>query len=231
MPNGTEERAPLAIVATTAEVLGHPDAHRSLLNQVERDRADRFRLESSRRDFIAAHILVRLCAARLLGLRPGELAFEQHCPGCGLLGHGRPRLADRPDVWLSLSHTEGVVAAAAGRVPVGVDVEVLTRPAPDPGLLARVLTAAERAQVARHPEPDHAFLRQWVRKEALIKVGRTTLDSLAELDLSAMPLSGTDGPADAVHPFEDLYVLDRTDRLRGAVAAVVSAVPAVVGTA
>ncbi|MEV4616105.1 4'-phosphopantetheinyl transferase superfamily protein [Kitasatospora sp. NPDC049258] len=231
MPYGTDGPAPLAIVATTAEVLGHPDASRQLLNPIERERADRFRKESTRRDFIAAHILVRLCAARQLGLPPAALAFEQHCPGCGLTGHGRPRLADRPEIWLSLSHTAGVVAAAAGRVPVGIDVEVLDRPAPDPSLLARVLTEAERAQVAAHPDPGHAFLRQWVRKEALVKIGRAHLDTLAEVDLSALPPGLPDGPADTVHAFEDLHILDRTDRLRGALVAVASPVPAVIGTA
>ncbi|MER8182803.1 4'-phosphopantetheinyl transferase superfamily protein [Kitasatospora sp. NPDC094015] len=231
MPNGTDQTAPLAIVATTAEVLGHPDASRQLLNPIERERADRFRKESTRRDFIAAHILVRLCAARQLGVKPAELAFEQHCPGCGLIGHGRPRLADRPDLWLSLSHTAGVVAAAAGPVPVGIDVEVLDRPAPDSSLLARVLTGAEQAQVAGHPDPGHAFLRQWVRKEALVKIGRADLDSLAGIDLSALPPGLPDGPATTVHAYQDLYVLDRADLLRGALAAVVSPVPAVIGTA
>ncbi|MEU9132886.1 4'-phosphopantetheinyl transferase superfamily protein [Kitasatospora sp. NPDC048540] len=231
MPNGTDGQSPLAIVATTAEVLGHPDASRQLLNPIERERADRFRRESTRRDFIAAHILVRLCAARQLGLRPAELALEQVCPGCGLSGHGRPVLTDRPGFWLSLSHTAGVVAAAAGWAPVGVDVEVLDRPQPDPALLARVLTDAEQAQVAGHPDPSYAFLRQWVRKEAMVKIGRADLDTLASLDLSALPPGRPGGPADAVHTFGDLHVLDRDDRLRGALAAVVSTVPVVVGTA
>ncbi len=211
---------PLAVVASTDEVLRHPLAGPHLLTEEERARAARFHRESARRDFVAAHVLVRLCAGRLLGVDPARLAFAQHCPACRAAGHGRPLLTDRPDVYLSLAHTDGVVAAAAGHVPVGIDVERRVR-GRGAEVMRRVLTAAEFDLVAAHSDPDHAFLRQWVRKEALIKIGRTDLDSLGLLDLSALPLDADRIPL----RFEDLYVLDLTDCRRDDLVAAVSVKP------
>ncbi|MFI9783886.1 4'-phosphopantetheinyl transferase family protein [Kitasatospora sp. NPDC051984] len=196
---------PLALLATTADVLARPDADERLLNDVERERADRFRRQADRDDFLAAHLLVRFCAATHLGIDPADVAFGQHCPGCDRTGHGRPLLTDRPGTHLSLSHTGGIIAAAAGPVPIGVDVEHLGPRTNDPASLSHVLSPAEAELVATHPDPTRAFLRQWVRKEALIKLGLATLDSLPGLDLSALPL---DPPLQ--HRHGDLHYLEVT---------------------
>ena len=229
----TDTGGPVAVVAGTDEVLRHPTAGAHLLNDLERGRLARFHRESARRNFTAAHVLVRLCAGWLLGVAPAEVAFAQHCPTCGRTDHGRPLLAGRPDVHLSLSHADGVVAATAAHVPVGIDVERLVPGSRGTEVMRHVLTAAEFALVTAHADPDRAFLRQWVRKEALIKIGRTDLDSLGALDLSALPLDGRgegDGGDDgAPLRFEDLYVMDSTDSHRDALVAMVSTEPARVG--
>ncbi|MGY0019311.1 4'-phosphopantetheinyl transferase family protein [Streptomyces sp. cg35] len=224
----TDAGGPVAVVAGTDEVLRHPLAGPHLLNERERGRLARFHREPARRDFVAAHALVRLCAGRLLGVAPAEVAFAQHCPTCRGTDHGRPLLAGRPDVHLSLSHTDGVVAAAAGHVPVGIDVERLARRR-GTRVMHRVLTAAELALVTAHADPGQAFLRQWVRKEALIKIGRTDPDSLDTLDLSALPLGGQ-GDGTPLR-FEDVYVTDVTDSRRGALVAAVSTRPTRLSTA
>ncbi|MER7754303.1 4'-phosphopantetheinyl transferase superfamily protein [Kitasatospora sp. NPDC097643] len=220
--------APLVAVASSDAVLKHPEAGEHLLTAVERERAGRFRHESGRIDFTAGHVLVRLCAARLLGVPAAELVLAQHCPDCGLADHGKPYLPDHPGVHVSLSHTRGVVAAGAGHQPVGVDVELAARGGSLRAVARRVLTPAELALVEAAPEPDLAFLRQWVRKESLIKIGRATLDTLATVDLSALPLEVPPG-APTRGRFEDLHLLDWTDPAHGAaVAAVSTAAPQVV---
>ncbi|MEV8093349.1 4'-phosphopantetheinyl transferase superfamily protein [Kitasatospora sp. NPDC085879] len=217
--------AALVAVAGSAEVLALPGLGEELLTPVERERAARFHRERNRLDFVAAHLLVRLCAARLLGVPVAEAVLEQHCPDCGRSGHGVPALAGRPGVGLSLSHTEGVVAAAAGPVPVGVDVEL-----PGDGrdgtadLHRRVLGAAESDLVAAHPDPAGAFLRQWVRKEAMIKIGRASLDTLASVDLSALPLDAAVG-APVAHRHGGLHLLDWTEPASGALVAAASTGP------
>ncbi|MGW4894440.1 4'-phosphopantetheinyl transferase family protein [Kitasatospora sp. NPDC004240] len=233
---------PLATVAAADDVLRHPGAGEHLLTAVERERAARFRHESGRVDFIAGHVLVRLCAAHLLGVPAARLELAQHCPDCGKGDHGKPYLPDHPEVHVSLSHTRGVVAAAAGLHPVGVDVELAGRGG-SPQVMRRVLAGPERALIEAHPEPGPAFLRLWVRKEALIKIGRTDLDHLTETDLSALPLDVPPGPP-LLGRHQDLYVLDWTavvpappeapadgPERYAAVAAVSTAAPRVVGVA
>ncbi|WP_406198186.1 4'-phosphopantetheinyl transferase superfamily protein [Kitasatospora sp. NBC_01560] len=216
-----DQHAPLAAVAASADVLRHPEAGEHLLTALERERAARFRYEAARDDFTAAHILVRLCAARLLGLPVTALTLAQNCPDCGKADHGRPYLPDHPDVHVSLSHTNGVVAAGAGLRPIGVDVELTARSGSLLDVAGRVLGPAELAQVRSHPEPGVAFLRQWVRKESLIKLGRASLDGLAAVDLSALPL---DVPAGRpLHSrYQDLHLLDWTDPAHGAAVSAVS---------
>ncbi|MFF1906809.1 4'-phosphopantetheinyl transferase family protein [Kitasatospora sp. NPDC058218] len=216
-----DPHAPLAAVSASADVLRHPEAGEHLLTTVERERAARFRHESGRVDFTAAHVLVRLCAARLLGVPATEVTLAQNCPDCGKGDHGRPYLPDHPDVQVSLSHTRGVVAAAAGYQPVGVDVELTARSGSLLDVAQRVLSPAELRQVEAHPEPGRAFLRLWVRKESLIKLGRASLNTLAGVDLSALPL---DVPAGEPlrSRYQDLYLLDWADVRQGAAVSVAS---------
>ncbi|MFF9865977.1 4'-phosphopantetheinyl transferase family protein [Streptomyces sp. NPDC013953] len=150
----------------------------------EEDRAARLAPGPRRDDYLAAHVLVRLCAARSTGEPLSSLVIGQRCEDCGGDDHGRPYLPGRPGTGVSLSHAEGVVAAAAGPGPVGVDVEAVPPGAPDARLLARVLTPSEIAAVRAAPDPMLAFLRHWVRKEALVKVGAATLGTLRRLDLT-----------------------------------------------
>lgn len=156
-----------------------------VLTPAEQARADRFRRDGDRRDFVAAHLLVRRCAAEVLamtdgGAAPGELTLVQHCDRCGA-GHGRPAIAEAPQLAVSLAHTRGYVCAAAGHGRVGVDVEhALPGPA-DEILAATVLTPAEAHAVGGD---NRRLIRWWVRKEALVKRGELTLDRLRDADLS-----------------------------------------------
>ncbi|WP_424211349.1 4'-phosphopantetheinyl transferase family protein [Streptomyces sp. BI20] len=162
----------------------------SLLTGVERARAEGFRADADRADFLAAHVLVRLCAGRLLGLPAGALTLVQSCGSCPR-PHGRPRLVEAPGLGVSLAHTRGRVAAVAAPGPVGVDVEELAGPAPDPRLVARACTREERAAWTAAGGSREVFLRQWVRKEALVKAGAGSLDEAARIDV---PVHGR-GPA------------------------------------
>ncbi|MEU2773642.1 4'-phosphopantetheinyl transferase superfamily protein [Streptomyces sp. NPDC007162] len=185
---------PLALVRATADVL--PLLHAVRLAPYERDSAARLPAGERREDYLAAHVLVRLCAARFLGVDPAALMLGQRCAECGGEDHGRPFLCDRPDVGVSLSHTRGAVAAAAGPGPVGVDVEDAADAAFSPRVAARVLAPAELAVVHADPDPARAFLRLWVRKEALVKVGVTTLGGLRGTDLAASGAPADRGSAD-----------------------------------
>ncbi|GAA0924264.1 phosphopantetheinyl transferase-like protein [Nonomuraea longicatena] len=146
-----------------------PDAW---LTEVERERAARFLREQDRASFVAAHLLVRLAAAAYLGADPGGLTLVQHCPTHGP-GHGKPSILEVPGLGVSLSHTRGYVAAAAGPGRVGVDAERIKE-----GPLDRML--AEHVGAGPDVTDNTALIRLWALKEAMIKRGELTLDRMRE---------------------------------------------------
>ncbi|MEZ7128334.1 4'-phosphopantetheinyl transferase superfamily protein [Nonomuraea sp. AD125B] len=167
---------------------GHPGEVRApehWLTEVERERAARFRFEADRDTFVAAHLLVRLCAAAALDADPAALTLLQICDVHGP-GHGRPYVEQAPELGVSLSHTRGYVCAAAGPGKVGVDAERVPPGPLDEGLAERVLTPRERAEVTGNDE----LMRRWTRKEALIKRGELSLDQLDQLDSGGDDLDG-----------------------------------------
>lgn len=166
---------------------------RRLLDADERARGERLVLAADRLRFLAAHALARLVLARYLGYDAARLRFTARCTACGQ-PHGKPRLADPPaDLELSLSHSgERVVVAIARAVPVGVDVEqVGTEDHRE--LVEDVLAPGER-RALRELGPTRrrsAFLRYWVRKEALLKA---TGDGLT-VSPALVTVSAPDQPA------------------------------------
>ncbi|GLV86426.1 hypothetical protein Slala03_61150 [Streptomyces lavendulae subsp. lavendulae] len=165
----------IAVVATTREVLAHPALHEGLLAPWERRRLAGIRLPGRRDDVLAARLLVRLCVARHTGLSLRASAPAQLCPGCGGHGHGRPYLRGRPGVGLSLSHADGLVAAAVGPGAVGIDVESSARRPGPLRVLRRLLPEADLREAAARPDAGPALLRLWVREEARLKAGRPGL--------------------------------------------------------
>ena len=68
--------------------------------------------------------------------------------------------------YLSLSHTDGYVAAAVSDLPVGIDIERTDRKLPT-GLIARIACGNEKAL---YTAPDNTQLLQlWTAKEAVFK--------------------------------------------------------------
>ncbi|MFI6295063.1 4'-phosphopantetheinyl transferase family protein [Nonomuraea sp. NPDC050790] len=143
------------------------------LTDVERARSARFVHEADRRAFVAAHLLVRLSAAACLDTDPAALTLLQHCEIHGE-GHGRPYLKEFPDLGVSLSHTRGYVAAAAGPGRVGVDAERVP-----PGDFDTTLAAQIAAPTSITGNTE--LIRLWARKEALIKRGELSLDTVRSL--------------------------------------------------
>lgn len=154
-----------------------------LLSDEERRRASRLRRPDARHGYVASRALARLVVAAHTGLDPTELVWRRDCPRCGHPSHGRPRLAAVPawgPVELSLARTAGLVAVAASRSPVGIDVERLGPPLSG---LDRVLSPSERAELYRLAADDRrrAAYRAWVAKEAVGKVRGSGLIGVREL--------------------------------------------------
>ncbi|MFD6246285.1 4'-phosphopantetheinyl transferase family protein [Streptomyces roseolus] len=161
-----------AVVATTREVLDAPGLGPHLLAPWELRRLAAIRVPARADDVLAARLLLRLCAARATGCPPAATGLAQRCPDCGRSGHGRPHLPAHPGLGVSVSHADGLVAAAAAPGPVGVDVEpAARRPGPLP-VLRRVLPGPDLHEALAAPDPGLALLRAWVRAEARFKAGR-----------------------------------------------------------
>ncbi|MFJ2098324.1 4'-phosphopantetheinyl transferase superfamily protein [Streptomyces sp. 404i] len=200
-PAPEQGAAAVALVATTTEVLTHPELDERLLAPWERRRLAGIRVPARRDDVVAARLLLRLCASRVTGLPPDAVEPAQRCPGCGRDGHGRPYLPDHPELGVSYSHADGLAAAAVGPGPVGIDVEPLTRRPGPLAVLRRMLPEDEVDAARAGPDPGPALLRLWVRREALFKAGRDDVRLTAWTDhrrAAVVALAGADGALRAV---------------------------------
>lgn len=179
----------LAVQPTEAVLSGWDDP-RSVLTDIERDRAATLRDPADRDDFVAAHLLARSCVARLTG--ETAVTVVQRCPECGG-DHGKPSVLEFPGLWLSWSHTRGHVGAVAAHTPVGIDVEAAVDRSRDvPSLVRRTAAPAEAERILRSPDPEAAYLHMWVAKEALVKVGALTVGRFRAADVHRGTFGGFD---------------------------------------
>ena len=186
----TAPATPLVLrVLTTAEWMRGIEAPADRLGRPERLRAQRFRREGDRLDFIGAHLLAREVVAELMGVAADEVHLAQSCAECGADDHGRPHVSvpGLPPVFTSWSHSAGRVGAVAALSPVGFDLERVTGNQAVTGAGAHVLSPGESAQVRDAADPRVAFLHWWTRKESLVKVGAIELDDFGATDLSGHP--------------------------------------------
>lgn len=153
-----------------------------LLSDDERARAARFRFDRHRRHYIVGRATLRRILGLYLELAPDEVAFR-YGP------RGKPELSGREGAPLdfNLSHSGDLALCVVARWPVGIDLERL-REVPDADLIAaRFFTPAEVALQRVAINRDAAFLRQWTRKEAIIKaVGVGLSMPLDSFDVSSL---------------------------------------------
>lgn len=170
-------------MAVTSDVAGEI----ADLSRAERTRAAAFHDPADATDFVAAHLLARTVVTLLTGAV--DIVLEQRCTTCGG-EHGKPSVKGLPDISVSWSHSRGQVAAVADHVPVGVDVETRERHRDVERLLRRTATDAESAVIRASDDPGLAYLRMWVAKEALVKVGAITLADFGRTDVRAGRYAG-----------------------------------------
>ncbi|MER0238787.1 4'-phosphopantetheinyl transferase superfamily protein [Fulvimarina sp. MAC8] len=144
-----------------------------LLDASERERHDRFRVKGAREEFLVGRALLR---TTLSSLRP-DIAPDAW--RFALNGFGRPAIdwsatgAKPSKLFFNLSHTRGLVALAVGlSQDIGVDVEAITRGAPDHDIARRFFTEDEADWIdagADEGERTERFFALWTLKEAYIK--------------------------------------------------------------
>jgi 4'-phosphopantetheinyl transferase len=139
------------------------------LSAERREQALRYRHELGRRQCTLAYLMLKRALHEEYGIT-GNLRFNYG-------EHGKPLLADYPDIHFSLSHCREAVACVVSDRPVGIDVESIGRYR-EP-LAAYTMSETERAAIAAAPSPEAAFTRLWTMKEALLKCsGQGIVDGL-----------------------------------------------------
>ena len=137
-----------------------------LLDAVERQRNDRFRIEGPRRLHAAAYALARWALASRLGVNPSELRL-------GKASTGKPFLLEPVStLTFNLSHSGGLaVCAIADGVRLGVDVEPVDRPELTPALLEGLLAPCEASRLTGLTVAplQEALVALWTGKEAIAK--------------------------------------------------------------
>jgi 4'-phosphopantetheinyl transferase len=135
------------------------------LDEVERERAKRFRFDKHRDEFMAAHGLKR----RMLSdadpsVAPQAWRFQT-------MPTGKPEVVQRPDLHFNLTHCDGLVACAVTwDLPLGLDAESLDREVPRE-LIQRHFAPMEVAALSACPPEELAkgFFSRWTLKEAFVK--------------------------------------------------------------
>ncbi len=181
-----------------------------LLDQAERDRAQRFHFERDKKSYIAAHAITRSLLSKWM--RGDQTSWRFSISALGkpevILPEGVPRLR------INLAHTRGmVVAALTTDHDIGVDVEWLGRKGSFLDLAKTVFTAEEQALLAATPntEKQALFLTLWTLKEAYIKaIGKGLSLPLDSFHYSLDPLTIHFKSARPHNPLDDpkLWHLD-----------------------
>jgi 4'-phosphopantetheinyl transferase len=136
------------------------------LDDEERRRADRYRARSDADLFVYRRTLTRMVVGRALGVPPADVKFARRCQHCGHPDHGKPRIVlPAGDLEISVSRTGTVVALAiTSKDAVGLDIEGIT------GNLSSGSTGFARSPPRGLSESEErSVLREWTRKEAVLK--------------------------------------------------------------
>ena len=159
----------------------------ALLDTEESNKLSRFLLAEDRRDYAAAHALLRQTLTEVTPqIDPAEWRFERTPRGKPFLP---PAQAGVPPIRFSLAHTRGLVACLVSRgAEVGVDVEAPSQAVHVDSLMRDVCSVDEQEQIRSTTPAARAgrFLDFWMLKEAYLKalgVGITGVLDQVSFDL------------------------------------------------
>jgi 4'-phosphopantetheinyl transferase len=154
------------------------------LSEDEWARANRFRFEKHRRQYVVGRGALRVLLAAYLGSRPEAVRFR-YGP------RGKPFLDSPGDLQFNLSNSDEMALVGFVRGPeIGVDVEYL-KPMPDCEQISeRFFSESERRVLRGIPgrAKEIAFFNCWTRKEAYLKaVGEGLAAPLDSFDVTLAP--------------------------------------------
>lgn len=149
-------------------LLSSLDTLTRVLSNDECNRAARFMFASDRRDFIAAHALLRTTMSEFATTTASEWRFKTTTDG-------KPIVDCRMGTTyldFNISHTSGLVACVVARnIDVGIDVERVDRGvnANDVAPFCLSPTECSNLMTVRGPDQSARFIELWTLKEAYLK--------------------------------------------------------------
>lgn len=156
-----------------------------LLSTSEKEQAARFKFDSHRHQYLAAHALKRLQLSTMMPqVKPHSWRFS--------LGNwGKPKVSGVNALNFNLSHSQGLVACAVSRsAELGLDVEFVAPQAPME-IVSDCFTRHEQIWLENSPPSlkSSRFFRLWTLKEAVLKAtGRGLSQSLQSFSFDFDPL-------------------------------------------
>jgi 4'-phosphopantetheinyl transferase len=160
---------------------------KEVLSPDERARAERFRFDKDRNQFIESRAALRLLLSQYLNISPTGLIFAKGAYGKPALANGQSNSGLR----FNLSRRDGLALVAVARNrEIGVDVELIRAGLPIFEIASVSFSENELAQLQRLPEAQQAagFYNCWTRKEAYVKArGEGFSFPLKQFDVSLTP--------------------------------------------
>jgi 4'-phosphopantetheinyl transferase len=164
-----------------------------MLDPHERAALARRRRAADQRDYLTAHVLARVTLGQHMELAPGSVAIDHG--GIDPGSRRKPKLQGEGDIDFSLFHASGLCGCALSDRSVGLDGEPSAQAVHLVPIADQFLAPAEQQALSERPEQRCAriLLRQWVRKEAIVKALGTGLSTpMAKISLS-LERSGPSG--------------------------------------
>lgn len=161
-------QARLDISQTECDRLWH------LLSEDERSRADRFKREYLKRNFIAARGNLREILASRLGCEPRAIQF-------GYSDRGKPYIQNFNGLHFNLSHSQDLaIYALCSENEIGIDLEFINSQCDVDSIAERYFLPSEQQVISKLCDRDKylAFYQAWTLKEAY---GKATGEGIANI--------------------------------------------------
>lgn len=136
----------------------------SFVSDEKKERILRNRIQQNADNMLIGEILARFMIKKTFGVSVEEQSF------C-LDKHGKPFLAEHPDIHFNISHSGEYVACGVSNRPIGIDIQKIGLYKPD--LAQKVCTENELAGIESTSNKASEFTRLWTQKEAVLKMNGT----------------------------------------------------------
>ena len=178
------DRVDLFAIDLTQPPILIPEAM-SLLDEVERQRVERFKSPKRQREFVIGRAVLRMLLGSVLRIDPQAVRFE-HSP------QGKPFLLNDP-VHFNVSHSHDMVLLGVSLdTPLGVDIERVVERDQYLKLAKRFFAPGEYDAMIALPAEQHlaAFHAIWTRKGAFVKATAKGIAlGLDQFQVNADPLT------------------------------------------